>query len=113
MNIDRLLSTTVKSVLVLFYASWCPFCLAFKSNFTEAADSGICVFATADLSDLNNPLWERFNIKVVPTLIFFQNARSVFRKDGTHGRGLQRDDLVFIIKEIETYQSSSASVEKR
>ncbi len=73
---------------VLFLASWCPFCNRFYPGFQAAAgDSGIA-WATMDISDDDNPLWEIFNIEVVPTIIIFKEGKAVFRRDGVLGRGL-------------------------
>ncbi len=44
--------------------------------------------ALADLSDLENPLWEEFGIDVVPSVMVFKEGELVYRKDGVLGRGL-------------------------
>ena len=73
---------------VLFAAEWCPFCRRFIPIFNSVlAEKGISG-GSADLSDLENPLWEEFGIEVVPTVMIFKEGELVYRKDGVLGRGL-------------------------
>jgi len=53
--------------------------------------------AFVDLSDLSNPLWETFEISVVPTVLIFKEGKPVFRRDGVLGHGLSRSDLQEIV----------------
>jgi len=41
-----------------------------------------------DISNVNNPLWETFDVKIVPTLVGFRNGRVIVREDGVAGVGL-------------------------
>ncbi len=79
---------------VLFQASWCPFCRAFAPKFARLERPGPFEVAQVDLTDLENPLWERFEVEVVPSVLIFVNGRLADRVDGIHGAGLQDDDLV-------------------
>ena len=78
------------TLAVLFAAEWCPFCGRFSPIF-ESALSEKLPGALADLSDLENPLWEQFGIDVVPTVMLFKDGELVYRKDGILGRGLADD----------------------
>jgi thioredoxin 1 len=78
---------------VAFLADWCPFCRDFDPKFGELADDGLYHLAAADLTDEESPLWERFEIEVVPTVIVFRDGKSTFRRDGRLGRGLGPTDL--------------------
>jgi thioredoxin-like negative regulator of GroEL len=83
-----------KRALVLFHATWCPYCRSFAPVFEEAgADAAGWVPVEAVLDDDDNPLWDEFGIDVVPTLVLFENARPVKRVDAHHGIGLTRNDL--------------------
>jgi hypothetical protein len=42
---------------------------------------------------MNNPLWERFDVEIVPTLIGFKEGRILLRKDGVAGVGLGTREL--------------------
>ena len=47
-----------------------------------------------------NPLWDRFNIQAIPTMIAFQNGKILTRRDAKKGMGLTRADMESIIKEL-------------
>jgi thioredoxin 1 len=74
--------------LVLFDASWCPFCRRFRPRFFARDGTFPATLAHADLSDESNPLWESFAIEVVPTLVAFQDGAPVHRWDGISMVGL-------------------------
>lgn len=78
---------------VAFLADWCPFCDAFRPGFAQlsAPDGGGLL--DADLTSLENPLWEQFRIDIVPSVLVFQDGTLVLRRDGRPGYGLDADDL--------------------
>lgn len=88
-----------KKMLVLFYASWCPYCVNFKPTFEEI-NSGVIEKKAALVNEDENPLWDRFNIKAVPTIVAFQNGNIIARCDAKIGIGLTRKDLESMIKEL-------------
>jgi thioredoxin 1 len=88
---DRLLRKGTWAVA--FLADWCPFCRSFAPEFEALAVSQDFQIAEANLNDENNPLWERFNVEVVPTIVAFRDGRSIFRRDGHLGQGLSSADL--------------------
>ncbi len=62
-------------------------------------------WAEVDISDMENPLWEIFDINVVPTVVIFKEGQPVFRRDGALGRGLSEkviDDVLQEMKSLET-----------
>ncbi|MGD1099594.1 MAG: thioredoxin family protein [Thermoplasmata archaeon] len=79
--------------VVAFLADWCPFCRRFLPPFS--ALSGEKGFRTAigDVTSEESPLWEDFQIEVVPTLVVFREGRPVFRADGVLGSGLPPEVL--------------------
>ena len=89
------------TVLTVFTADWCPFCIKFKPIFESAPDAEGMTKAIVDLTDLENPLWEVFDIRVVPTVVVFKDGESVMRKDGVLGRGLQADAMTEVIQRME------------
>ena len=93
---------------VLFAASWCPFCAMFRPSFESALRKRGIEYDIVDLSDLENPLWESFEIDVVPTVILFNDGVPVMRRDGLSGRGLSKDVIQEVIGEIEALTSTSA-----
>ena len=100
---DSLLSSG-KRALVMFYADWCPFCQRFKPIFesaitTKPASSGY-KFYESKVNDDDNPLWDRFSISAVPTLIAFDKGKIISRRDARMGDGLNESDLDSILKEV-------------
>jgi thioredoxin 1 len=105
-KIDNILSKD-KKFLIMFYADWCPFCQKFKPIF-ESLPSLIpreseikTEYRTygAKVNDDDNPLWEKFSINSIPTLIAFEEGRIVARRDAKMGIGLTKSDLDSIMRE--------------
>jgi len=97
----RLKSTD--TIPVLFYAEWCPFCRSFYAEFDKALNSRGVRWAEVDISGDDNPLWERFGISIVPTVIVFKDGQPVFRRDGVQGRGLPKKAIDETVEEIEMH----------
>lgn len=78
-----------RRVLVLFCASWCPFCRSFFSVFDKrVAKYSFDSTVRAYIDDYDNPLWEDYSIEAVPTVILFEQAQVVRRLDAELGVGL-------------------------
>ena len=77
----------VDQMLVLFYTSWCPYSRMFLPIFERFAQSheGSCVRVLLDDGD---PLWDKYEIRVVPTVLLFQKGKVAQRLDGVPGEGL-------------------------
>ena len=99
-----------RTLAVMFYAEWCPFCRMFYPEFERAMSGASLLWAEVDISDTEDPLWERFEINVVPTVIIFKNGQSVFRRDGVLGRGLSRKALE---ETLETMKGLTAGVAQK
>jgi thioredoxin 1 len=98
---EKILSSQEKS-LVMFYADWCPFCRKFKPIFETSANSPAITphkFYVSNIDDDDNPLWERFSINAVPTIIAFEKGEIISRRDAKMGIGLVKSDLDSIMKE--------------
>ncbi len=88
-----------KTKLVLFYATWCPYCSNFKPTFESATVYNAEKVGTI-IDDDDNPLWDRFNIQAVPTIIVFQNGKIISRRDAKKNLGLTKSDMDSIVKEL-------------
>ena len=88
-----------QKTLVLFYADWCPYCANFKPTFEEM-NSGNAQKKASLVNEDENPLWDRFNIQTVPTMIAFQEGKIIARRDAKKHLGLTRVDVESIIKEF-------------
>lgn len=78
---------------VLFSADWCPFCRRFLPQFQAIEQTLQARIALADLTDLDNPWWETFEIEVVPSILGFRGGNLVWRVDGVRSVGLGKPDL--------------------
>ena len=56
-------------VAVLFCADWCGYCHRFLPLFKRVAGAW-----AVDISDEDDPLWDRYGIRVVPTVIVFEDG---------------------------------------
>ncbi len=88
-----------KKTVVLFYATWCPYCANFKPTF-EAAKIETADKMGSIIDADENPLWDRFNIQAVPTMIVFQNGKIVSRRDAKKHIGLTKSDMDSIVREL-------------
>ncbi len=77
-----------KRTLIIFHATWCPFCRRFLSELERLLPPGGIPAALVDISDTGSPLWDTLSIDVVPTAIVFDEHRVVDRLNGISGLGL-------------------------
>jgi len=83
-------------IFVLFYASWCPFSLAFLPTYEKHAAAGDKPFVRMTLEG-NEDLFEEHDIEVYPTVVFFKAGKAHKRLDGKHLAGLKEKQLVELI----------------
>jgi thioredoxin-like negative regulator of GroEL len=93
-NISPYVSSDKKTV-VLFEMTGCPFCRIFQSAFNDFTEkrSEDCALLRVKLNDYDNPLWERYQIKAVPTVIVFAKGEIMARLDSELGVGLTPGQL--------------------
>jgi len=83
-----------EKVCVLFYASWCPFCRSFLPIFDKEAQMNVRgKFLRVRMDDEANPIWGKYDIEVVPTVILFKAEKIWRRLDGVLGAGLREEQL--------------------
>ncbi len=95
-------------VVVGYLADWCPFCARFAPELEALRREGLTVLR-ADLTDEESPLWERFSIEIVPSVLLFRDGKEAFRADGIAGRGLSEGDLRAIRTEAKRLGQNPAS----
>lgn len=83
-------------VFVLFYASWCPFSLAFLPVYEKHAAGRESSFVRMTL-DGNEDLFEEHGVEVYPTVVFFKAGKAHKRLDGKHLAGLKEKQLAELI----------------
>ncbi|MGQ0797208.1 MAG: thioredoxin family protein [Methanobacteriota archaeon] len=86
--------------VVLFWATWCPFCRRFKPEFDRLGSDLDVRLATVFLDDQENPLWEDYAVDVVPTIALFRDGDLVDRQDGVLGYGLDRSSVQAFVGRI-------------
>lgn len=96
------------TLVVLFAAEWCPFCSRFSPIFDSVLAENGMPGALADLSDLENPLWETFDVDVVPTVMVFKEGEVVYRKDGILGRGLPDNVMDEVVLQLPTGRKATS-----
>ena len=79
-------------LMVLVYASWCGFSQAFLPHFLAQAAAGEPCYARM-ISENDDPVVERYQVEVFPTVLFFEKGRLAHRLDGVFHRGLTRGQL--------------------
>jgi thioredoxin 1 len=88
-----------KKTVVLFYATWCPYCSNFKPTF-ESAKIEKANKISSIIDEDENPLWDRFNIQAVPTILVFQDGKIISRRDAKKHVGLTKSDMDSIVTEL-------------
>lgn len=79
-------------LIVLFYASWCPFSQAFLPTYRKHAAAGEPCYVRI-LVDEGDALTEKYSIEVYPTVLYFEKGKVVRRLDGIYHRGLSKGQL--------------------
>ena len=79
-------------LMVLFYASWCPFSQAFLGTYMKHASAGEPCYMRIIVDD-GDPVTERYGIEVFPTVLYFEKGRLAKRLDGVYHRGLTGGQL--------------------
>ncbi len=97
-GLEEMLKSKSK-VVVLFYASWCPFSQRFLPKFEKYSKSKPenCLQIVTD----DKPrLCDKYEVDVVPTVLIFKNGKVTKRLDGAAGIGLSEKQLLdFVSKE--------------
>jgi thioredoxin 1 len=57
-------------------------------------------FYESKVNDDDNPLWDKFSISAVPTLIAFDKGKIISRRDAKRGVGFNESDLDSMLKEV-------------
>lgn len=81
-----------KKTIFLFEMTGCPYCLIFQSRFLDFAEKRGEDFAffRVKLDDPQNPLWQRYEILAVPTVIAFKQGEIIGRADSILAFGLSK-----------------------
>jgi len=78
---------------VCFGASWCFPTRLFVPKFAARKGRVPLLLAIADITEMESPLWDVFQIKITPTIILFRDGAIVGRLSGRAIVGLRNVDL--------------------
>ncbi|MGA7861288.1 MAG: thioredoxin family protein [Thermoplasmata archaeon] len=81
------------TTVVCFAAAWCPVTRRFMSRLVALKDTLPATLAIADITDLENPLWEDFRVRITPSIIVFRDGEVLQRVDGMRFLGITRSAL--------------------
>ena len=78
---------------VCFAAEWCPITRRFMPRFVPLKGTLPATFAIADITDLNDSLWDDFQIRITPSIIVFRDGQVLGRIDGRRFLGISANAL--------------------
>jgi len=86
-----------KPVLIDFYADWCGPCKVFSPIIAEVKDElGDNVRVVKIDVDKNESLSRKLKVMSIPTVMIFQNGKTIYSGQGVH----TKDDLVNKLKPL-------------
>ena len=98
-EIEHELEEAVKDknrVLVLFYASWCPFSQRFLPIYEKHSKKTSQSCLRIKIDD-KAKLCEKYSVDVVPTVLVFEKGAVTERLDGEQGAGLSEQQLMKLL----------------
>ncbi len=98
-DLNEELNTNDK-VLVLFYATWCPYCVRFVPAFKKMVTTNIGKIVHVILDDYDSPLWDKYGVEAVPTVVLFEKGKVIRRLDGQFGIGLNEKQFNIWLREF-------------
>jgi hypothetical protein len=85
---------------VCFGAAWCPVTRRFMPRFVALKGRTPATFAIADITDLKDPLWDDFAIRITPSIILFRDGNVYRRIDGHRFIGITRSTLEGLVQSV-------------
>lgn len=74
--------------VVCFAAAWCPVTRRFMPKFIAQKSAMRGTLAIADITDLKDPLWDVFRIRITPSIVVFRDGVEHLRADGKRFLGV-------------------------
>jgi hypothetical protein len=79
--------------VICFSAAWCPVTRRFVPRFVTLNGKLPATLAIADITDLEDPLWDDFQIRITPSILVFHDGGVVRRFDGRRFIGITAKHL--------------------
>jgi hypothetical protein len=83
--------------VVTFGAEWCPWTRRFIPKFRAWTAGMKATPAIADITDMNSPLWDTFQIKITPTVVCFVDGSAVYRANGHRWIGIREREFQSVL----------------
>ncbi len=85
-----------KDMFALFYATWCPYSMAFLPHFQKHAEGKgrDCVRVTLDDRE---SLFDKYDVEYMPTVIYFKDGKPSKRLDAAPHVGLTEKQLIDLL----------------
>jgi thioredoxin 1 len=99
-DLAAIIAGASQRVVALFYASWCPFCREFLPVFEKYVQKFSEQSLRVRIDDEMNPLWEKYEVTVVPTVIVFGDGKVQRRLDGVLGLGLSEEQFKHFLERL-------------
>lgn len=98
-------ATAQGKTAVYVHATWCPFCRVFKPVFERVLKT-LPELTPIDLliDDEENPIWEKYGIETIPTILMFENGVEKDRLVATPAVGLNEKQFR---QRMEAYTSAA------
>lgn len=95
--------------VVCFGAKWCLPTRIFVPKFVSQNAELPPRSAIVDISDLKDPLWDVFRIRITPSILIFHEGENVARYDGRRVVGLRSADLQAVAGDVRRLAASPRS----
>jgi len=97
---DKLVLENKETVIAMFYATYCHYCKRFLPIFENNKNIPHITFVLIDITNDSNPLWEKYNIDRVPTIVAFKDGKEIGRRNSASSIGLIEADLENLLRDI-------------
>ena len=92
-------------LIVLIYASWCPFCRTFIPVFKRYTECNPHLFLM--LQDDEEKMATRYAVDIYPSVLYFENGTMTKRLDGVPGKGLDEEQFALFIENLAIHEERS------
>ena len=79
--------------VVCFGATWCPVTRRFMPKFVAERRVLPGTLAIADITAMDDPLWDLFRVRITPSIVVFQDGVERLRLDGRRFLGISGSAL--------------------